>query len=56
MTIVDIANNKKSGSTFRVVLDAAIAFTQSGEPFVKERISSGVLSHFQAKVLSFSEH
>ncbi|MEH2150554.1 hypothetical protein [Nostoc sp.] len=39
-----ITNSRKSGSTFRVVLDAAIAFTQSGEPFIKERISSGVLS------------
>ncbi|MCC5616784.1 hypothetical protein LC605_17225 [Nostoc sp. CHAB 5836] len=30
-----ITNSRKSGSTFRVVLDAAIAFTQSGEPLSK---------------------
>jgi hypothetical protein len=40
--LLAIALSKKSDSTFRVVVDAAIAFTQSGEPFtkdVKERIS-----------------
>ncbi|MEH2193672.1 MAG: hypothetical protein V7K98_13690 [Nostoc sp.] len=42
MTVSVITNCKKSSSTFRVVLDVAIAFTQSGEQVVKdvkERIS-----------------